>query len=63
MSAGVVAEHPSVTKDAMYAGTAKRELPTHRVGRLGNFRVTEVDDGVRYSSGLERTKPSKKEAR
>ena len=36
-----------VSKDTIYAWTAKKRMPAHRVGRLWKFQKSEIDDWVK----------------
>ncbi|MFC7490474.1 MULTISPECIES: excisionase family DNA-binding protein [unclassified Knoellia] len=47
VSAEVIAEHLGATKDSIYTWIARKGTPAHRVGRLGKFQITEVDQWVR----------------
>ncbi len=50
----VAERHLAVEKDAIYRCIEARGLPTHRVGRLWKFKVSEVDASVeRGGSGKE----------
>lgn len=46
-SVGEVARHRGVAKDSIYRWIENRGLPTHKIGRLWKFRLSEVDDWVR----------------
>ena len=37
--------------DSSYRWIERRALPTHRIGRLWKFKLTEVDDWVRTRGG------------
>ena len=43
-----VATHLQVTKDSIYCWVDSKNFPTHRVGRLLRFKLSEVDDWVRF---------------
>ncbi len=43
-----VATHLQVTKDSIYRWVDSKSFPAHRVGRLLRFKLSEVDDWVRY---------------
>lgn len=47
MSADVIAKPVGVTKDSVYAWIAKKDMPSHRVQRLGKFKDFDVDEWVR----------------
>ena len=47
LSADQIAAHLGVTKDTVYSWIAEKDMPSHRVGRLWKFQVTEVDEWVR----------------
>jgi len=59
----VIAEHLGVTKGSIYAQSAKKGMPAHRVGPLWTFKVTEVDAWVRGEDADDTAKPSSKEGR
>ena len=42
-----VAEHLGVSKDTVHRWLRKRGLSAHKVGHLGKFKVSEVDEWVR----------------
>lgn len=42
-----VAAHLGVTKDSIYRWIEKKGFPSHRVGRLLRFKLSEVDQWVR----------------
>ena len=46
------ARHLSVAKDSIYRRIERRCLPTHNVGRLWTFKLSEVDKWVR-AGGVE----------
>ncbi len=41
-----VAIHLGVAKDSVYRWIESRALPAHRIGRLGKFKLSEVDEWV-----------------
>ena len=43
-----VATHLQVTKDSIYRWVDSKNFPAHRVGRLLRFKLSEVDDWVRF---------------
>ena len=45
-----VATHLQVTKDSIYRWVDSKSFPTHRVGRLLRFKLSEVDDWVKSRS-------------
>ena len=45
-----VATHLQVTKDSIYRWVDSKGSPAHRVGRLLRFKLSEVDDWVRFRS-------------
>ena len=45
-----VATHLQVTKDSIYRWVDSKGFPAHRVGRLLRFKLSEVDDWVRFRS-------------
>ncbi len=48
-----VASHLGVAKDSIYRWVERRGLPTHRVGRLLRFRLSEIDEWVEKGGGEE----------
>jgi excisionase family DNA binding protein len=42
-----VAAHLGVAKDSIYRWATTKKLPSHRVGRLLRFKLSEVDDWVK----------------
>jgi len=46
-----VAAHLAVNKDSIYRWIEKKSFPSHRVGRLLRFKLSEVDDWVRKGGG------------
>lgn len=42
-----VAAHLGVARDSVYRWIEGRGLPTHKIGRLWKFKLSEVDDWVR----------------
>ena len=63
MSAEEIAAHLGVAKDSVDTWIAKKDMPAHRVGRLGKFKVTEVDEAVRRHGADETARSSLKRAR
>jgi excisionase family DNA binding protein len=47
VSVGDPAKHLGVANDSMYRRIDHKGLPAHKIGRLGKFKITEVDDWVR----------------
>lgn len=47
LSADAIAAHLGVTKDTVYAWTAEKDMPAHKVGRLWKFQASEIDEWVR----------------
>ena len=47
LSADQIAAHLGVTKDTVYAWSAEKGMPAHKIGRLWKFQASEVDDWVR----------------
>ena len=48
-----VAAHLGVNKDSIYRWIDKKNFPSHRVGRLLRFKLSEVDEWVRQGGGAE----------
>lgn len=46
LSAEEIATHLSITKDNVYDWIADQRMPAHRVGRLWEFRTSEIDKWV-----------------
>lgn len=42
-----VAKHLGVAKDSVYRWIGSRNLPSHKIGRLWKFKLSEVDEWVR----------------
>lgn len=42
-----VAKHLEVAKDSVYRWIESRSLPAYKIGRLWNFKLSEVDEWVR----------------
>lgn len=59
VSADVTAKPLGLAKDSVYAWIAKKEMPAHRVGRLGKFKVTDVDEWVHREDADDSAKPSR----
>ncbi|MBO3662687.1 helix-turn-helix domain-containing protein [Microbacterium stercoris] len=53
LSADDIAEHLGVTKDTVYAWIADKGIPARKVGRLWEFKVSELDEWVRRDGGTE----------
>jgi excisionase family DNA binding protein len=47
LSVEEIAEYLGVSKDTVYAWISKRNMPSHRIGRLWKFKSEEVDEWVR----------------
>ena len=47
LSATEIAQHLGVTQDTVYSWIADKDMPSHRVGRLWKFQVSEIDGWVR----------------
>ena len=50
LSADDIANYMGVMKDTIYAWTADKEMPAHKIGPLWKFQTNEVDDWVRRGS-------------
>ena len=48
-----VASHLGVNKDSIYRWINTKGFPGHRVGRLFRFRLSEVDEWVKNSGGVD----------
>lgn len=48
-----VAQHLGVAKDTVYRRRERKGLPTHKIGRLWKFQLSEVDDWVRAGGANE----------
>ena len=53
VSVDEVAAHLGVNKDSIYRWIDKKNFPSHRVGRLLRFKLSEVDEWVRQGGGAE----------
>ncbi|RFC31945.1 MAG: DNA binding domain-containing protein, excisionase family [Candidatus Nitrotoga sp. MKT] len=47
VTASEVAQHLGVVKDIVYRWRERKGLPTHKIGRLFKFQLSEVDEWVR----------------
>jgi excisionase family DNA binding protein len=47
LSVEEIAEYLGVSKDTVYAWISKRNMPSHRIGRLWKFKSEDVDGWVR----------------
>jgi len=47
LSVEEIAEHLGIKKDTVYKWVKSKSMPSHKVGRLLKFQVTEVDQWVR----------------
>lgn len=48
-----VAKHLGIAKDTVYRWIESKALPTHKIGRLWKFKLTEVDEWVRSGGATE----------
>ena len=48
-----VAAHLGVAKDSVYRWVTTKNMPSHRVGRLLRFKLSEVDDWVKRGEAEE----------
>lgn len=48
-----IAKHLGVTRDSIYRWIDGKGLPSHRIGRLWKFKISEVDDWVRRGEAQE----------
>lgn len=55
-----VARHLGVARDFVYRWIDDKALPAHRVGRLWNFKLSEVDEWVR-AGGADAALPHQQE--
>ncbi|MBX3747812.1 MAG: excisionase family DNA-binding protein [Verrucomicrobiae bacterium] len=63
-SVEVVAKHLGVAKDSVYRWIETRSLPSHRIGRLWKFKLSEVDNWVRGGSAdVRQNEPANREDR
>lgn len=51
VSVDEVAAHLGVNKDSVYRWIDKKGCPSHRVGRLLRFKLSEIDEWVRQGGG------------
>lgn len=43
VSVDEVAKHLGVSKDTIYRWIERKDLPSHRVGRLWKFKISQID--------------------
>ncbi|EMK6863931.1 helix-turn-helix domain-containing protein [Vibrio cholerae] len=48
-----VAQHLGIAKDTVYRWCERKGLPTHKIGRLWKFQLSEVDEWVRAGGANE----------
>lgn len=48
-----IAKHLDVIQDTIHRWIRNRHMPTHQIGRLWKFKVSEVDDLVRAKNKKE----------
>ncbi|HFQ5360999.1 helix-turn-helix domain-containing protein [Vibrio vulnificus] len=48
-----VAQHLGIAKDTVYRWRERKGLPTHKIGRLWKFQLSEVDEWVRAGGANE----------
>ena len=58
-----VAAHLGVAKDSIYRWVTTKSMPSHRVGRLLRFKLSEVDDWVKRGEADRDTPASEGKAR
>lgn len=46
LSVGEISEHLGVSKETLYRWLERREIPSHRIGKLWKFKPSEVDQWV-----------------
>ncbi len=51
-----VAVHLQVTKDSVYRWVDRKGLPSHKVGRLLRFKLSEVDKWIESGGSAESSK-------
>jgi len=56
LSVEEIASYLGIKKETVYAWVAKKEMPSHKVGRLRKFRVDEVDEWIRKGDADSRKK-------
>lgn len=47
VSVDAVAEHLGVTRESIYRWMSKKGLPSHQVGRMWRFQLSEIDEWVK----------------
>ena len=47
LSVDEIAQHLGIKKDTVYKWARKRNIPSHKVGKLLKFQIKEVDQWVR----------------
>ena len=53
VSVDEVAKHQGIAKDTVYRWIESRGLPTHRIGRLWKFKLSDIDEWVRASGAAD----------
>ena len=48
-----IAAHLGVSRDTVLSWIENKNMPAHRIGRLWKFKVSEVDEWVRDSGGID----------
>lgn len=57
-----VAKHLGVARDSIYRSIEGRDLPAHNIGRLWNFKLSEIDAWVCAGGAEGAEKASSKES-
>jgi excisionase family DNA binding protein len=58
VSADEVANHLGVAKDSVYRWIEAKGLPSHRVGRLWKFKLSEIDRWI-HAGGAGQDEPGR----
>jgi excisionase family DNA binding protein len=59
LSVHEIAAHLGVNRDTIYNWIERKEMPSHKVGRLRKFLASEVDTWVKTGTAGKKDKPSR----
>ena len=61
LSIDEIAEYLGVKKDTMYKWLQKKDIPSHKIGKLWKFKKDEIDQWVRTGEAEEAGKRDKEQ--